>query len=632
MKRARLAEELQSPIAHAKFDSALALELVRRWCWGELSAVQVQQLAFKAYTDAKSLMGSLGKSPDHIQKSLTSLAHLGNSGNHTGNINKELKAWLGEPNIPITNFSITMQVTKPRASELAVREVDVPFMLPHLVFSYLYKNDKPKFEKKFLGLRTIGSSFSDKLQDFWQGVVARRDPRIMNHPMCARQSWQRWAIPLAIHGDAVPVIRVGEPGNQSLDCISLNSLLSKGPTLAMKMLIFSVFEDNKVPTAGDKKGTMDEVWEKNMWSLDALYQGCFLDKDADGKPWADGTSDARIANTTLASTIEPYFGVLWSIKGDLDWYAKSLHLNHYASNEPCPYCPCSKNKGRPFWPTNFTKTAEWKTMIHTVLAWLAVAGELHPLFTKFVFISILNVEADELHILYLGVAMYFLGSILHILTFDIFATVDEDEAFHTIWTAILDEYRLQKTPVQFTSMSTSSFIPSTGRKSTYPKLKGRGAEIKGLALPLLAVWSKFKRDTVHDRKVQKALSLLCDMQHILDDWKEDAFMSTAASETFMNTTEDSLREYSYLGDQAGRSGKCLFSAVPKLHWLWHMAYRARWLNPRRVATFMDEDFVKYMKMIGERCTAGTQLHNVPISLMDKYRWGMFVESLDEPCD
>jgi len=46
---------------------------------------------------------------------------------------------------------------------------------------------------------------------------------------------------------------------------------------------------------------------------------------------------------------------------------------------------------------------------------------------------------------------------------------------------------------------------------------------------------------------------------------------------------------------------------------------------------MDEDFVKYMKMIGERCTAGTQLHNVPVSLMDKYRWGMFIESLDDPC-
>jgi len=399
----------------------------------------------------------------------------------------------------------------------------------------------------------------------------------------------------------------------------------------MKLLIFSIFEHNKVETTEDTKGTDDQVWEKITYSLDSLYQGCFLGEDVDGKPWAQGTSDARIANRPLASEDEPFFGVVWSIKGDLDWYAKALHLNHYGSNEPCPYCPCSAIKDRSFWPSNFSKKAKWKQMLYSAVAWLAVAGKLHPLFAKFVFLSILNVEADELHILYLGVAQYFLGSILYILTFDVFADLDEEDAFEKVWEALLEEYRSQRTPVQFTSMAPSSFIPSTGREGKYPKLKGRGAEVKGLALPLLAVWSKFKRDTVHDRKVGKALSLLCEMQEILDEWKGDAFMSTEASERFMKTTEDFLQEYSYLGDQADRDGRCLFSCVPKLHWLWHMADRAKFLNPRRVATFMDEDFVKYMKMIGERCTAGTQLHNVPVSLMDKYRWGMFIESLDDPC-
>jgi len=138
------------------------------------------------------------------------------AGNNPGNVNKELKAWLGEPSLPVTRFQAPFGFKYMRQggrpTEPTISEIDLPFMLPHLVFSYMYKHDKPRFEKKFLGPPVVGKSFSDKLQDFWDCVIQRRDPRIMRHPMCARPNWQRWAIPLAIHGDgmlAVPLVRVG---------------------------------------------------------------------------------------------------------------------------------------------------------------------------------------------------------------------------------------------------------------------------------------------------------------------------------------------------------------------------------------------------------------------------------------
>ena len=86
-----------------------------------------------------------------------------------------------------------------------------------------------------------------------------------------------------------------------------------------------------------------------------------------------------------------------------------------------------------------------------------------------------------------------------------------------------------------------------------------------------------------------------------------------------------LDHYSWLGLQADRDGHLLFTAAPKLHWLWHFGQRSLFLSPRRSAFFIDEDFMKHMKTIAARCAAGTQLHMVPLSLMPKYRWGVMVE-------
>ncbi len=90
---------------------------------------------------------------------------------------------------------------------------------------------------------------------------------------------------------------------------------------------------------------------------------------------------------------------------------------------------------------------------------------------------------------------------------------------------------------------------------------------------------------------------------------------------FRDVMDTFLGCYTYLGNAANASDMLCFSAVPKLHWAWHLAYRAFWLNPRRVACFLDEDFVKYMKHFAGRCGCSTQLHRVPLFMFQKYRYG-----------
>ena len=69
----------------------------------------------------------------------------------------------------------------------------------------------------------------------------------------------------------------------------------------------------------------------------------------------------------------------------------------------------------------------------------------------------------------------------------------------------------------------------------------------------------------------------------------------------------------------------LFSVVPKLHWMWHMGFKAKFLNPRRGATFIDEDFVKHMKKVAGKGVSGTPMHLVPSVVTKKYRWGLTLQ-------
>jgi len=104
-------------------------------------------------------------------------------------------------------------------------------------------------------------------------------------------------------------------------------------------------------------------------------------------------------------------------------------------------------------------------------------------------------------------------------------------------------------------------------------------------------------------------------------------MPPEASSELKIKTDKFLTAYTRAGNLANGKALCLFNAVPKLHWLWHMAVRSAFLHPRRGACFIDEDFVKHMKKIAARCVSGTKQHLAPTKLLLKYRWGVGLQAL-----
>ena len=360
-----------------------------------------------------------------------------------------------------------VRVHKPRSRKPEVQLCDQPVLLPHIVFSHLFRNKRALFASKFLG----PNGGSSTLRQFWNEVVRRRDPRIVRHPMCDRPNWQDYAIPICVHGDAVPVVRVGRPGTKSLDCLSWQSLMAQGVTLGPKLLMTAVFEPNKLAGGEGLEGTMETLWRVMAWSLNILFSGTFPEKDWQGEAWAPGSSEAILCGTRLCSGEEPFFCVTWSIKGDLDWYAKSLHLRHYHSLEPCDYCECKKGANTEMWPTNFQPSAPWKDTMRSGPAWRAASGHVHTLFREITYLSVLNLECDELHILHLGVVQWFLGSVLWLLVF-VIKTGYPGQNMGEVWAAILAAYEEFPNTVQMTSMGLSSFTDPKKPHAAFPKLGG----------------------------------------------------------------------------------------------------------------------------------------------------------------
>ena len=242
------------------------------------------------------------------------------------------------------------------------------------------------------------------------------------------------------------------------------------------------------------------------------------------------------------------------------------------------------------------------------------------LFQTFAFLTCHNIECDELHILYIGVSQYFLGSILWWMVFVLL--VDTPMAnMRRVWELIVAHYQANRVVCQYSTLTISSFIDPNKPRAHYPKLKGRGAEAKWLVGALLHAMRTIRRagDAI-DLRMITALEHLLEMQRILDAHKYDCFFPVEVARDFRGVVDQFLADYTWLGVQADRLHLFLFSGVPKLHWLWHMAHRAHYLNPRRAACFIDEDFVGRVKKIAVRCTAASALHRVPTYVMQKYRW------------
>eukprot|EP00969_Alexandrium_andersonii_P245400 10845419-Alexandrium_andersonii.AAC.1 len=115
---------------------------------------------------------------------------------------------------------------------------------------------------------------------------------------------------------------------------------------------------------------MARLWAYVRWSLYWLWMGEWPRTDVDGVPIRGGSRGPLAGG---------YYGVLWTIKGDLEFYNQELSLPNFNSHQPC--CLCRANTTDRPWTDFRQDQARWLETVWPQPAWLAAHPHRHPLFT-----------------------------------------------------------------------------------------------------------------------------------------------------------------------------------------------------------------------------------------------------------
>ena len=393
-------------------------------------------------------------------------------------------------------------------------------------------------------------------------------------------------------------------------------MVATGVTCDFTFFIWSVFLINvaKTGATAGATGTYERFWKIMSWSLEWLMKGRWPTHDWKGKPYLPGTIAHRLAHETVWLA-GGYFGMLFSLQGDLDYYNKSLGLESHTrtTTSPCIFCPAST--GVLDW-RDFRPNAGWLPFIYTIESWLEIHPEHLPIFDLW-FVSIHTVTADYMHIKYLGVDQYFYASMLWMLVFKLMPFGTPAANMTKLWDLIEAKYAEYKTPERFVHITMNMFANKDN-----PKLKGKAAEVRHLGKPLLAAWTKWSdTDNIFHRRVGLALKLNIEMEDILSRTPGNKLPPPKATE-FVKKSVEFLCLYSQCADHAAEEEYEAFDITIKGHYLYHSALDSKHIHPKKVWNFSGEDFMKHSKRLLSECTRSIKPWDVVHKFVDKYLFAL----------
>ena len=615
-QREQSVEYAEAPFSH------LARYLLEEFAFGGVSANQVQKLAWMAKRD--------GLQHTAVDK----LASLGANGKHPGNCNRDLNQYMSKylhPHVQPQIDCVLIPLKILKGERLGTHLILHYYLAPHKLMSYMYKEFKNTFQDAILGQEGA-------MEEFWSGI-ADDDPRAIqlanDHP-----DYKTKCIPIIIHGDGVPCTN-----NHSLDTISFESILAKRnmgtacSTLDYIFCITGVFTqtiDNK-DTNGLGK-TKTQMWKCIVHSLKACYYGHWPDKDPLGNDFP-----VRSQNHRMGSIRQEIMGgfvlVPWVIKGDMDFQINHFELpGHWKSPHPCPACPCNRVQNSPMAWNNFSPTAQWKgECFKTVEAFAWHCASLnkptHLLFQPMeqggLGMHPQSLYMDNLHVVDLGVAMHVGGNVLHLLCYGGMLQNTAAENMKQLWGEISQLYDRYGTTSQFPHLGLRSFCNPDSPHADFPKLKGKGAQIRHL-IPILAIiWSNHMDvGNRHDQHVKQMLEHLRMFYKCLDftnaKGKHPFKPPPNIAKQILKHVESFLVHYNFLAEKSLTCvpAKHLWNLATKHHYFWHLAMQAKDLNPRFTWCYANEDFVGKISTIGMSCRHGQVAAYRSKSLMAKYTLGI----------
>ena len=232
--------------------SLLAEYLLDKWAWGDMSAQDVQSIARLAMDDYDA------------QRDTAKLRALGNAGSQGKYKNKCYQAVMkiAEDGLRLpAPFLARFPFKAPWKSVLQA------VMLPHILFSSIYHQYAATWRK------SVCPSM-DVLEKFWTDMVESGNPNVQG-ALTRRKNWKRRCVPLAVHGDGVPVTGVGKGWTQTVTNWSWYSLVATGvATVDALFYIYAMYDKMRVH-AKDLSGTAHHFFLVLKWSFDIMWKGVF---------------------------------------------------------------------------------------------------------------------------------------------------------------------------------------------------------------------------------------------------------------------------------------------------------------------------------------------------------------------
>ena len=352
-----------------------------------------------------------------------------------------------------------------------------------------------------------------------------------------------------------------------------------------------------------------------------MCEGKWPDKDHKGTRYARSSAEGQLAGSNLAGG---FFTALWNVKGDLKFFHDGLGMKCVTGVDPCDYCDCHRitHGGDPdMHQLNFKRGAGWKRSLVSPRQWRDRFPNRHLLFLKLAWLSQHNCAADELHICYLGVYQVLLGSVLWLLCYRVMIGSPSDN-IDVVWCMIKEFYSTHHVTSQYTSFSLGSFTQADKPRSDFPRLKGRGHEVKSVLLPLASIWQQCSdKSDAAQNMVQEMLDIMVEIQNLFDEYASECFLPKESADRILVLADCFLERYAAMHNSAMANGDLLFHTLPKHHAWWHLCHRCQYEHPRLGNCCLDEDFVGRIKEIVQGSSAGAALHNIPNKVLAKFLWG-----------
>jgi len=563
--------ERGAPFRQPPLTSELAKYLVETWAIGSMSPQQVQRIAGKAIQDYKTAAGSDTTNLPDLEK----LAALGQSGAQPQNVHKDLMHYVGDMTF--------VAATKPYSLPFKEKESLQRILLPHEVFSSLYRNYDKAWAKTMVGYEL------SNLPAFWMG--AKSHPCFEASPLQEEaDGWQRWCIPCTFHGDGVPVSGIGKVWSKLMTSFSWSSMLSQGYTSESQHYIWSVTDSLKT------QSTMNEFFQILRWSFDCMFTGKFPHTNHQGKLYPKGSQEAKIAGSWLAGGFR---GILFNITGDLDYLCSVLQLPRWSKHDnPCTLCLC-KGGNQPGTWQDFRFEASWLTKLWTAKAWLDWEERSdNPIFTGKGLTGV-SVALDYMHCKYLGSDLVQYGACMFLLTHEVMPKT-KTENLADLWSYLkaAQKARSEQNPFRYCNKMTM-FI----RKQGPHKLRAKAAEAKGFGRTLLSAWLHFSdaADPIHKR-IALMLKLTCRMEDIIDEHKDSMRFPPKAAEDFQKACFSMFHlQHGLQMHFRNKGNRKVFNLTSKCHFLCHIAINSKHLNPRKTWCFQGEDQMKRVQRLAQSC-------------------------------